>query len=210
MKKTLGRIGRKLGMKRVFADDGTVVPVTVIQAGPCPVVQKKDVDSDGYVALQVGFEEAGANRLTKPEQGHLRKADCGFYKHLKEFRLESVEGYDLGQALTVEMFAAGEKLAVTGTSKGRGFAGVMRRWNFAGAPASHGHEKVHRVPGSIGQCAWPAKVFKGKKMPGQMGNKTVTCKNAEVVDVRPEDNVVIVRGQIPGPKNGIVILRKMK
>ncbi|HKK32049.1 MAG TPA: 50S ribosomal protein L3 [Desulfomicrobiaceae bacterium] len=210
MKKTLGLIGRKLGMTRVFADDGTVVPATVIQAGPCPVVQKKGIESDGYVALQVGFEESDANRLNKPDQGHQRKADCGFFKHLREFRLESVADYDLGQALTVDMFESGEKVAVTGTSKGRGFAGVMRRWNFAGMPASHGHEKVHRVPGAIGQCAWPAKVFKGKKMPGQMGNKTVTCQNAEIVDVRPEDNVVIVRGQIPGPKKGIVILRKMK
>src|SRR6056297_2301786 len=119
MKKTLGLIGRKLGMTRVFADDGTVVPATVIQAGPCPVVQKKGIESDGYVALQVGFEESDANRLNKPDQGHQRKADCGFFKHLREFRLESVADYDLGQALTVDMFESGEKVAVTGTSKGR-------------------------------------------------------------------------------------------
>lgn len=129
---------------------------------------------------------------------------------LKEIRLGSVDEYEIGQKLTVEMFTPGEKIRVTGTSKGRGFAGVMRRWNFSGAPASHGHEKVHRKPGSIGQCAWPSKVFKGKKMPGQLGNKTATMLNLEIVDVRPEDNVVLVRGQVPGPKQGIVVLSKMK
>ncbi|AMD91842.1 50S ribosomal protein L3 [Desulfomicrobium orale] len=210
MKNTLGLVGRKIGMTRIFGADGSVIPVTVIQAGPCPVVDKKVEARDGYAALQVGFEEIPAHRLTKPEQGHQQKANCGFYRMLKEFRLGSVEEYEVGQKLTVEMFAPGEKVRVTGTSKGRGFAGVMRRWNFGGAPATHGHEKVHRKPGSIGQCAWPSKVFKGKKLPGQLGNKTATMPNIEIVDVRPEDNVVLVRGQIPGPRQGIVILRKLK
>jgi large subunit ribosomal protein L3 len=210
MKQTLGLVGRKIGMTRIYGPDGNVIPVTVIQAGPCPVIDKKVSERDGYTALQIGFEEVAAHRLTKPEQGHQQKANCGFYKMLKEIRLGNVDEYEIGQKLTVDMFTPGEKLCVTGTSKGRGFAGVMRRWNFGGAPATHGHEKVHRKPGSIGQCAWPSKVFKGKKMPGQLGNKTATMLNIEVVDVRPEDNVVLVRGQIPGPKQGIVVLSKMK
>ena len=201
MKKTLGLVGRKIGMTRIYGTDGNVIPVTVIQAGPCPVIEKKVSEKDGYTALQVGFEEVAAHRLTKPEQGHQQKANCGFYKMLKEIRLGSVEEYEIGQKLTVEMFTPGEKIRVTGTSKGRG---------FAGAPASHGHEQVHRKPGSIGQCAWPSKVFKGKKMPGQLGNKTATMLNLEIVDVRPEDNVVLVRGQVPGPKQGIIILSKLK
>ncbi|NLY40743.1 MAG: 50S ribosomal protein L3 [Desulfovibrionales bacterium] len=210
MRNTLGIVGRKIGMTRVFGPDGSIIPVTVIQAGPCPVIEKKTLDRDGYTALQIGFEEVPAHRLAKPEQGHQQKANCGFYKMLKEVRLNNVDEYEVGAALTVDMFAPGEKIRISGTSKGRGFAGVMRRWNFGGAPASHGHEQVHRKPGSIGQCAWPGKVFKGKKMPGQLGNKTATMLNIEVIDVRPEDNVVLVRGQIPGPKQGIVILNKLK
>lgn len=210
MKKTLGLIGRKIGMTRIYGADGNIIPVTVIQAGPCPVIDKKVEDRDGYSALQVGFEEVPAHRLTKPEQGHQQKANCGFYKKLKEIRLGNVDDYEIGQNLTVEMFAPGEKVRISGTSKGRGFAGVIRRWNFGGAPASHGHEQVHRKPGSIGQCAWPSKVFKGKKLPGQLGNKTTTYLNIEVVDVRPEDNVLLVRGQVPGPKQGIIVLSKLK
>lgn len=210
MKQTMGLVGRKIGMTRIYGSDGNVIPVTVIQAGPCPVIDKKVSETDGYTALQVGFEEVAAHRLNKPEQGHQQKANCGFYKMLKEIRLGNVDEYEIGQKLTVEMFTPGEKVRVTGTSKGRGFAGVIRRWNFGGAPATHGHEQVHRKPGSIGQCAWPSKVFKGKKLPGQLGNKTATMLNIEIVDVRPEDNVVLVRGQVPGPKQGIVVLSKMK
>lgn len=210
MKKTLGLVGRKIGMTRIYGSDGNVIPVTVIQAGPCPVIEKKFDEKNGYNALQVGFEEVAAHRLNKPEKGHQQKANCGFYKMLKEVRLDSIDEFEVGQMLTVEMFTPGEKIRVTGTSKGRGFAGVIRRWNFSGAPASHGHEQVHRKPGSIGQCAWPSKVFKGKKMPGQLGNKTATMLNLEIVDVRPEDNVVLVRGQVPGPKQGIVVLSKLK
>ena len=210
MRKTLGLVGRKIGMTRIYGADGNVIPVTVIQAGPCPVIAKKNLDKDGYSALQVGFEEVAAHRLTKPEQGHQQKANSGFYKMLKEFRFINVDEYEIGHKLTVDMFAPGEKIRVTGTSKGRGFAGVMRRWNFGGSPASHGHEKVHRKPGSIGQCASPGKVMKGKKLPGQLGNKTSTMLNLEIVDVRPEENVVLVRGQVPGPKQGIIVLSKLQ
>ena len=150
------------------------------------------------------------SRITchKPQVGHQKKAESGFYRHLKEFRLPSTEGYEVGQKLTVDMFELGDKISVSGTSKGRGFMGPMRRWNFRGMPASHGHEKVHRSTGSVGQCAWPAKIFKGKKMAGQMGNRKVTCGNLVIVDVIPEDNILLVKGQVPGPNEGVVILRK--
>ncbi len=208
MKRTLGLIGRKLGMTSLFADDGTKVSVTLIQAGPCPVIQKKQADKDGYNALQVGFDHMPGHKLNKPQKGHQGKQDRGYFRILREFALDSVEGYEPGQEITAEIFEPGERIRLTGTSKGKGFAGVMKRWNFAGLPNSHGHEKVHRSTGAIGQCAYPGKVFKGKKMPGQMGNKKVTYTNAEIVAVRPRDNVIIVKGQVPGPTNGIVVLRK--
>jgi large subunit ribosomal protein L3 len=210
MYNTMGLIGQKLGMTRVFADDGTVVPVTVIQAGPCPVVQRKSSETDGYDALQIGFGQVPERKLTKPERGHQAKLENGFQRHLREVRPADVGGYEQGQDLTVEMFKVGERVKVTGTSKGRGFQGVVRRWNFSGLPASHGVEKRHRAPGSIGQCAWPSKVFKGKRMAGQMGNKRVTCTNIEIIEIRPEDNVIFVRGQIPGPKRGLVVIRKQQ
>ncbi len=209
MKQTMGLVGRKLGMTRIFGPDGNAIPVTVIQAGPCPIVDKKTPERDGYTALQIGFEAVPAHRLNKPDRGHQQKANCGFYRMLKEIRLPDASGFEVGQELTVDIFQRGDRVAVTGTSKGRGFSGVIRRWNFGGAPASHGHEKNHRRPGSIGQCAWPSKVFKGKKLPGQYGAKRSTVLNVEIVDVRPEVNVVLVRGQVPGPKQGIVVLRKM-
>jgi large subunit ribosomal protein L3 len=208
MKKTLGLIGKKLGMTRIFADDGTAVPATVIEVGPCPVIQKKVKEKDGYNAIQVGFDPTASHRLNKPSRGHQLKADCGFYRYLNEFRTEDIDGYEVGQNITADIFTPGERIDVRGTSKGHGFSGPMKRWNFAGAPASHGHEKVHRSTGGIGQCAYPGKVFKGKKMAGQMGNKKVTSLNLEVVDVRPEENLVIIRGQVPGPKKGVVLLRK--
>jgi large subunit ribosomal protein L3 len=208
MKRTLGLIGKKLGMTSLFADDGTKIPVTVIQAGPCPVVQKKVAEKDGYNALQLGFDKIPGHKLNKPQFGHQAKQDKGYFRTLREFSLDNVDAYEAGQEVTAEIFQPGDKIRLTATSKGKGFAGVMKRWNFAGSPSSHGHEKVHRSPGAIGQCAYPGKVFKGKKMPGQMGNKKVTYANAEVVAVRPDDNVIIVKGQVPGPTNGIVVLRK--
>mgnify|MGYP006280129965 FL=1 len=208
MAKTLGLIGRKLGMTRIFGPGGKSIPVTVIEAGPCPVIQKKDKESDGYASLQVGFDPLPAHRLTKPNRGHQQKANKGFFRHLREFRLDDVSGYEQGQDLDVGLFAPGERVKVSATSKGKGFAGVMKRWNFKGSPASHGHEKVHRKPGAVGQCADPARVFKGKHMPGQMGAKVETLNNSEIVDVRAEENLLLIRGQVPGPRGGIVIVRK--
>jgi large subunit ribosomal protein L3 len=204
----LGLIGKKLGMTRIFGEDGSVISVTVIQADPCPIMQVKDVDTDGYSALQIGAEADSARRLNRPQRGHQAKADKGFYRKLQELRVDDVQGYELGQELTVGMFSIGERINVTGTSKGRGFAGVMRRWNFGGSPASHGHEKVHRATGAVGQCAAPSRIFKGKKMPGRMGAKRVTVQNAEVVDIRPEKNLILLRGQVPGAKDSTLTLRK--
>jgi large subunit ribosomal protein L3 len=195
-------------MTRVFGDDGSVIPVTVIHAGPCPVVQVKDASKDKYSAVQIGFDPVEDKKLTKPERGHQAKAGRGSFRVLKEIRLEDTEEFDIGADITVDIFAPGDKVKVTGTSKGKGFQGPMKRWNFHGLAASHGVEKVHRSTGAIGQCADPSKVFKGKKMAGQMGNKKVTCINVEVVDVRADDNLLIVKGQVPGPKNGLVMVRK--
>ena len=209
MAKTLGIMGRKLGMTRVFGDDGSAVPVTVIAAGPCPVIQVKDASTkDKYAALQIGFEEVDEKKLNKPARGHQAKAGSFSFRFLKEIRLDNVEDFEAGSAVTVDIFSPGERVKVSGTSKGKGFQGVMKRWNFRGSPASHGHEKVHRSPGSIGQCASPSRVFPGKKMPGQMGNRKVTCLNVEVVDVRVDENLLLLKGQVPGAKNGLVVIRK--
>jgi len=206
--KTLGILGKKLGMTRIFKDDGTICPVTVIEAGPCPVMQIKTLDKEGYNALQLGYDAIAERKVNKPQKGHMAKAGKDLYRHLKEFTLEGVDEYELGQEITVDIFAAGEKVKVTGTSKGKGFQGVMKRHNFKGSRASHGAEKVHRKPGSIGNATFPGRVWKGKKMPGQMGNARVTLSNVEIVDVRPEDNVLLVKGQVPGPNNGLVMIRK--
>jgi large subunit ribosomal protein L3 len=209
MANTLGILGRKLGMTRVFGDDGTVIPVTVIHAGPCPVLQlKEEASKDKYNAVQIGFDKVEEKKLNRPALGHQAKADRGAYRVLREIRLEDTEGFELGGEITVDIFAPGDKVKVTGTSKGKGFQGPMKRWNFRGLKASHGVEKVHRSPGGIGQCADPSKVFKGKRMAGRMGGKKVTCINVEVVDVRADDNLLIVKGQVPGPKNGLVMVRK--
>jgi large subunit ribosomal protein L3 len=204
----IGILGRKLGMTRIYNSDGTAVPCTVVAAGPCPVLQVKDAAKDGYNALQVGFDKLREKLANKPKAGHCAKAGKGSYRHLREFRLDSVDGYEVGQELTVELFAPGDQVRVTGTSKGKGFQGVMKRWNFRGMPASHGHEKIHRSPGSVGNCTFPGKIVKGKRMPGQMGNKQVTTINLDIIDVRPEDNLLVIRGAIPGAKNGLVIIRK--
>ncbi|HDQ39994.1 MAG TPA: 50S ribosomal protein L3 [Desulfonatronum sp.] len=210
MSNTLGILGRKIGMSRIFGNDGTVVPVTIIQAGPCPVLQIKEVGSDGYAAVQVGYGEMAARKVNKPLKGHQDKAGCGYFRHLREIRLDSLDGMVTGKPITLEIFNVGEKVNITGTSKGKGFAGVMKRWGFAGSPASHGHEKVHRNAGAIGHNTKPGRVIKGKKMAGHLGAKRTSCKNIEVIAVRPEDNVLLVRGQVPGPKNGLVVVRKLK
>lgn len=208
MAKNLGILGRKLGVTRIFANDGSAVACTVIEAGPCPVIQIKDEQKDGYNAIQIAFGEAKEKHLTKAEQGHLGKAGKGLYRNLREVRLDDVATYEVGQELTVGMFTAGEKVKITGTSKGKGFQGVMKRWNFRGMPASHGHEKIHRSPGSIGHATFPGKVFKGKKMAGHMGSETKTVINLEIVAVRADDNVILVKGAVPGPSNGLVMIRK--
>jgi large subunit ribosomal protein L3 len=172
------------------------------------VIQVKDKERDGYEAVQVGFEEIPPRKVTKPQRGHQDKAGQGYFRQLKEFRTQGDAEFDPGQELTVDLFSIGERVNVSGRSKGRGFAGVMKRWNFGGLPASHGHHKVHRSTGAIGQCADPARVFKGKKMPGQLGNKKVTVSNAEIVDIRAEDGVLLLRGQVPGPKKSFLTIRK--
>ncbi len=209
MAEKLGILGRKLGMTRIFAGDGSAVTVTVIKAGPCPVTQVKTVEKDGYNAVQIAFDEAKEKHVTKPMQGHFAKAGTGLFRTVRELRLVDAATHELGQALTADMFTPGEKVKVTGTSIGKGYQGVMRRWNFAGSRDSHGAEKVHRSGGSIGHNTEPGKVFKGKKMAGHWGNEKVTVLNLEVVDVRPEDHVILIKGAVPGPKNGLVLVRKL-
>ncbi len=204
----LGILGRKLGMTRVFGPGGKAIPLTVIEAGPCPVIQIRNEDTDGYNALQLGFGEVKEKKLTRPERNHLAKAGKGFFRHLREFRVDTVADYEVGSEITCEIFAPGDQVFVSGKSIGKGFQGVMKRWNFGGMPASHGHEKVHRSGGSVGNATFPGRVTKGKKMAGQMGNKNVTATNLVVFDVRPEDNVILIRGAVPGPKNGLVTVRK--
>lgn len=205
-----GIYGRKLGMTRIFDENGTVVPVTVIEAGPCFVVQKKTTATDGYEAVQVGFERRPLTKFNKPERGHLEKhgSKSGF-AFLKEIRVEDAGAFEAGQEITVEQFAIGDRLHVTGTSKGRGFAGTVKRWGFARGPMSHG-SMSHRAPGSIGASAFPSRVIKGKKLPGHLGNTRVTVKNLEVVDVRPEENLLVVKGAVPGPNRGLLFIRKVR
>lgn len=204
-----GIIGKKLGMTRIFDEDGTVVPVTVIEAGPCYVVQKKTANTDGYEAVQLGFARKPLNKVNKPQQGHLTKhgSKSGFMV-LKEFRVEDAGGLEDGQEVTVELFEIGDRLVVTGTSKGKGFSGTVKRWNFHRGPMSHGSMN-HRAPGSIGASAYPSRVVKGKKLPGHMGNERVTVRNLEVIDVRPEENLLLVKGAVPGPRQGFLLIKKV-
>ena len=208
MAATLGILGRKLGMTRIFGDDGSIIPVTVIEAGPCPVTQVKNLEKDGYNAMQIGFDEIPERKANKPEKGHLDKAGRGYFRVLKEIRLDGPVPFEQGMDVTVDIFAPGEIVKVTGTSIGKGFAGVMKRWNFAGLKKTHGTEKAHRSGGSIGNNTEPGKVMKGKKMAGHMGARTVTVPSLIVVDVRPEMNLILVKGQVPGPRNGVVVVRK--
>jgi large subunit ribosomal protein L3 len=193
-------------MTQVFSEEGAAVPVTVIEAGPCVVVQKKTREADGYEALQLGFGRKKQKRVTKPLQGHFRKADKGFFRVLREFKLDDCTEYDVGAELNVGMFDAGEYVDIIGTSKGRGFAGGVKRHGFKGGRASHG-SMFHRAPGSIGASAYPSRVLKGKKLPGHMGDRRVTVQNLVVFGVRPDRNLLLVRGSVPGSTNGIVIVR---
>ena len=204
---TKGILGRKLGMTQVWDAENRVVPVTVIQAGPCRVVQLKTPERDGYAAVQLAFGDAKPARLTKPELGHLSAADAAPAKHLAELRVDDLEGFEVGQTLAADVFAAGERVDVTGISKGKGFTGVMKRHNFHGQGASHGNHKKHRAPGAIGACATPARVFKGMGMPGQHGAGRVTTLNLEVVEGDPERGLLLVKGSVPGPAGSVVFVR---
>jgi large subunit ribosomal protein L3 len=204
-----GLIGRKLGMTQLFAETGAAVPVTVIEAGPCPVTQVKTRESDGYDAVQVAWGQRKATRSKKAELGHAKKAGLDYApRTLGEFRVVSPEGYEVGQSLTVDQFAEGEKIKIVGRTKGRGFQGVVKRHGFRGRPASHGHPKK-RNPGTLGPGTNPSRVIKGKKMPGQMGDRQQTVRNVRVERVDPERNLIFVRGPVPGSRNSLVLIRKM-
>ena len=200
-------IGKKVGMTQIFDEAGHVIPVTVIEAGPCVVTQKKTTEKDGYASVQLGFEDVKERKLTKPELGHLRKAGTAFKKHLKEFRLENTDALNVGDEVKADVFAAGDHIDVTGTSKGHGFQGVIKRWGAQRTPTSHGGGPVHRHAGSMGACSDPSRIFKGKIGAGQMGNEKTTVQNLIVVKVDPELNMIVVRGAVPGPKGGIVYLK---
>ena len=200
-----GILGRKIGMTQVFDDDGRAVPVTVLEAGPCRVAQTKTPERDGYTAVQLAFGEA--KRPNKPLAGHFRKAGVAPARHLAELRLDNLEDYPLGAEIRAGIFEAGELVDVVGVTKGKGFAGVMKRHGFKGLSATHGTQRKHRSPGSIGGCATPARVFKGTRMGGQLGNVRVTTLNLRVIKVDPERNLMLVRGAVPGPRGGLVIVR---
>ncbi len=199
-------LARKIGMTQIFMEDGVLVPVTVLQAGPCTVTQVKTVDNDGYSAVQIGFEALKESRVNQPLKGHFAKAGVEAKRYLQEFRLEDSENYEVGQEITVEAFAAGDIIDATGTSKGKGFQGNIKRHNQTRGPMAHG-SKYHRRPGSMGQASSPAKVFKGKKLPGHMGAVKITVQNLEVVRVDAEQNLLLVKGAVPGPKKSIITIR---
>jgi len=202
-----GILGRKLGMTQIWDDDNRVVPVTVIEAGPCRVVQLKTPERDGYAAVQLAFGETKQQRLSKPELGHLKKADAPPMRYLAEFRVDDLAAFEIGQVIGADLFEAGERVDASAISKGKGFAGAMQRHNFKGQGASHGNHKKHRSPGSIGACATPARVFKGMKMAGQMGNERVTTMNLVVVQGDVERGLLLIKGSVPGPNGGIVFIR---
>jgi large subunit ribosomal protein L3 len=202
-------MGKKLGMTAVYTQAGNQIPVTIVEAGPCIVTQIKTVASDGYNALQLGFGEKKKSRISKPLLGHLKKSGDECFVYLREFYVENPDDYNLGQKITVEMFKIGERVDVIGTTKGRGFTGVIKRHGFHRGPMSHGSKNV-RPPGSIGCSAWPAKVIKGKKMPGHYGTDRKTARNLEIVDVRPEENLVLLKGAVPGARAGLVAINKLK
>jgi len=201
-----GIIGKKLGMTQIFLEDGTRVPVTVVQAGPCVITQKKTDSSDGYNAVQVGFESVAASTATKPMLGHYAKTGQGAFRFLREFKLDVELELNLGDVLTVEQFEPGDFVDVSGTSIGKGFQGVIKRYNFRGGRASHG-SRFHRAPGSIGASATPSRVFKNKKMPGQLGNEQVTIQRLQIVRVDTADNLLLIKGAIPGHRNNVVLIK---
>ena len=202
-----GILGEKLGMTQVFSDDGRAVPVTVLRAGPCTVTQIRTAERDGYSAVQLGFGELAAKRLNKPRTGHLSASKAPALKSLVEIRTDDASSFELGSKITADVFAAGDSVDVIGVSKGKGFAGAMKRWNFHGKEASHGTERKHRSPGSVNAGTTPGRVFKGKKLPGHLGNERVTILSLEVVEADAERNLLLIRGAVPGPVGGLVLVR---
>ena len=200
-----GLIGKKIGMTQLFDENGKVIPVTVVEAGPCTVVQKKTIENDGYEAIQVGFGDVKVQRVNKPMAGHFKKADVAPKKVLKEFRLADTDSVNVGDILKADIFAVGDRVDVVGTSKGKGTAGVIKRWNFSRLKETHGTGPVHRHGGSLGVID-PARIFKGKKMAGHLGSEKVTVQNLDIVKVDVENNLIAIKGAIPGPKNGIVVI----
>jgi len=208
MPKKLGMLGKKIGMTRVYSEEGNAIAVTAIETGPCVVLQKKSIEKDGYNAIQVGFGSKKDSRVNRPLNGHLKAAGKGCFYHIKEFRVDDVTSYELGQEIMVaDLFKVGDLVDVSGISKGRGFQGVVKRHGFKGGRDTHG-SMFHRAPGSIGCSAWPSRVIKGKKLPGRMGNALVTKKSVMVIDVRPESNVLLVKGCLPGTAATVVQIFK--
>jgi large subunit ribosomal protein L3 len=207
MKRTLGIIGRKLGMTQVFLEDGSVVPVTVVEAGPCPVIQKKTKEKDGYDAVQLGFVPRNSQRVNKPLSGHFKKAEVGPTYFLKEFRLGDTESLEIGQTVTQNLFKPGDVVDVTALSKGKGFLGVIKRHGFHGSPGSHGTHEYFRHGGSVGSAAFPHHTFKGLKMPGHHGNRKVTIQNIKIVDVKEDQNLILLKGGIPGSRRSWILIR---
>jgi large subunit ribosomal protein L3 len=201
-----GLLGKKVGMTQIFDEAGTCTPVTVLRVGPCTVVQKKTQDSEGYSAVQIGYEALKEKKVNKPYRGHFEKSTLKPFRYLKEFQIPAEETYSVGQLLDVGLFKVGDCIDVTGISKGRGFQGVVKRHGFKGGPGAHGSH-FHRVPGSIGQCTTPGEVQKGQKMPGRMGGSRVTVKNLKIMAVRPEEDILLTKGAVPGPNDGLVFIR---
>jgi large subunit ribosomal protein L3 len=204
-----GILGKKLGMSQIFTSDGRAVPVTLIEAGPCYVVQTKTMETDGYTAVQLGYGEAKEKNLSKPERGHLAKAGTPLVRHLAEYRVDGASDLTIGQEVGADVFEAGDMVDVTGVSKGKGFAGVVKRHNFSTRPATHGHH-FRRAPGSVGMCATPSRVLKGKKLPGRMGGDRTTVSFLEVVKVDRDNNLIALKGSVPGPKGGVVMIKTPK
>lgn len=202
----IGLIGKKIGMTQIFAEDGRRIPVTVVEAGPCVVLQKKTIARDGYSALQVGFSNIEAARANKPTIGHSRSAGKGVFANIRELRADNLDEYNVGDQICADQFLPGDYVDVTGTSLGKGFQGVIKRWGFKGGRASHG-SRFHRAPGSIGCSATPSRVFKNKKMPGQLGNSRVTIQRLQVVRVDTAENLLLIKGALPGATNGLVIVK---
>ena len=204
MKKAI--IGRKLGMTQIFTDKGQVIPVTVVEAGPCTVVQKKTEETDGYCSVQLSFDEVQASKISKPEAGHLEKYGAAPARVLREFKLDDAMSMEPSQVVKADTFEAGDKVDISGKSKGKGYQGVIKRHGQHRGPMAHG-SKYHRSPGSMGASAYPSRVPKGKKLPGQMGNKNVTALNLEVVDVDPDENILLIKGAVPGPRGSVVVVK---